>query len=123
MGNRNSLQPMNRPEGITTVSENPSPEHRCCSCVSRRAITGTRRVHRPAFGEREREVLLAWLVGTTKESTARALYVSPHTVKTHIERVRDKYDAVGRPAPTKVALLLRAIEDGLIDVSDIRDDI
>ncbi|WP_263998901.1 hypothetical protein [Mycolicibacterium vanbaalenii] len=38
-------------------------------------------------------------------------------MKTHIERVRDKYEAVGRPAPTQALLLIRAIQDGWIDIT------
>jgi len=34
-------------------------------------------------------------------------------------RARDKYEAVGRPAPTKAALIKRALEDGLITRDDI----
>lgn len=98
------------------------PEYPRCSCASRRHRASARRHDRPAFTDREREVVLAWLVGTSKASIARHLYISPYTVKTHIERVRDKYDAVGRPANSKIALLLRAIEDGLIDVDSLYGD-
>lgn len=37
------------------------------------------------------------------------------TAKEHIDRVRQKYSGVGRQVSTKTELLLRAIEDGIID--------
>ncbi|MCV7128346.1 LuxR family transcriptional regulator [Mycolicibacterium vanbaalenii PYR-1] len=72
---------------------------------------------RPVIGIREREVLFAWFRCGTKAAAARELFVTINTVKTHIERVRDKYEAVGRPAPTQALLLIRAIQDGWIDIT------
>lgn len=46
------------------------------------------------------------------------MYITERTLSTHIERIRAKYDALGRPAQTKAALLARAIQDGLVDVDD-----
>ncbi|WP_342216093.1 LuxR C-terminal-related transcriptional regulator [Nocardia farcinica] len=63
---------------------------------------------------RERQVLVAWLLGDSKGAASRKLYLSSSTVMTHIARIRDKYAAVGRPAPTKAALLARALQDGLV---------
>ena len=37
----------------------------------------------------------------------------------YIDRVRIKYANTGRPAPTKAALVARAIQDGLIDLDDL----
>ncbi|WP_254849104.1 LuxR family transcriptional regulator [Mycobacterium sp. GA-1841] len=50
---------------------------------------------------------------------AAQMYVTEHTLSTHIERIRRKYDAVGRAAPTKAAMLARALQDGLIDIDDL----
>lgn len=36
------------------------------------------------------------------------------TVKEYIDRIRAKYARVGRPAPTKVDLYRRAVEDGVL---------
>jgi hypothetical protein len=36
------------------------------------------------------------------------------TLKTHLRRVRAKYAEVGRPAPTRRDLYIRAVEDGLL---------
>lgn len=71
---------------------------------------------RPVLGQREMEVLRAWFRCDSKETAARELFVSVNTVKTHIERVRAKYADVGRPAPTQALLLVRAIQDGWVEV-------
>lgn len=36
-------------------------------------------------------------------------------MKTNIDRIREKYARIGRPAPTKIDLRIRAIEDGLVE--------
>ncbi|PRB05143.1 helix-turn-helix transcriptional regulator [Microbacterium sp. MYb72] len=63
---------------------------------------------------REAEVLALYAAGNTAESVAQGLYVSRATVLDHIRRIRAKYAAAGRPAPTKVDLFRRAVEDGLV---------
>jgi len=72
----------------------------------------------PVLGAREREVLLAWFRLDSKEAAANALFVSVNTVKKHIERARAKYEAAGRPAPTQASLLIRAIQDGWLDIEE-----
>ena len=69
-------------------------------------------VVRPSLSSREVEVLLAWLASESKEDAAGRLFISASTVSTHISRIRAKYGAVGRPAPTKAHLLARALQDG-----------
>lgn len=83
------------------------------------AYTASRTVPgvRPQLGEREVEVIVAWLIHETKQAAARELYVEVSTVKTTIQRVRQKYEAAGRPAPTQVGLLIRLMEDGIIDLA------
>lgn len=76
-------------------------------------------VRRPDLAPRETEVLVAWLLTENKNRVARQLHVSPATVRTHLQRIRAKYAAVGRPARTKAALAARAIQDGLIDIDDL----
>nr|WP_084247661.1 helix-turn-helix transcriptional regulator [Gordonia hydrophobica] len=66
----------------------------------------------PALSRREIEVLLAWMAAESKEDAATRLFISQSTVSTHISRIRAKYAAVGRPAPTKAHLLARALQDG-----------
>ncbi|MGW4353922.1 response regulator [Nocardia sp. NPDC004582] len=74
---------------------------------------------RPKLSQREREVLLAWFQTESKALVAQQLYITPGTVNTHLERVRAKYAAVGRSAPTKAALVARAIRDGLISTDEL----
>lgn len=74
---------------------------------------------RPHLSQREREVLLAWFQTESKALVAQQLYITPGTVNTHLERIRAKYAAVGRSAPTKAALVARAIRDGLITTDEL----
>ena len=64
--------------------------------------------------EREGQVLSLYASGETAERVAQALFVSRETVLDHIRRIRAKYAAVDRAAPTKVDLFRRAVEDGLV---------
>jgi len=74
---------------------------------------------RPRLSTREREVLIAWFQTENKDLVAKRLFVEPTTVRTHLQRVRAKYAAVGRPAPTKAALIARAVQDGIIHVDEL----
>lgn len=77
------------------------------------------KVHgRPRLSKREQEVLIAWCQTENKDLVGKRLYIEPSTVRTHLQRVRAKYTAVGRPASTKAALIARAIQDGFVDVCD-----
>jgi DNA-binding CsgD family transcriptional regulator len=76
-------------------------------------------VPRPTLTGREQEVLLMWLRQENKSSAGQTLYITASTVRTHLQRIRRKYAAVGRPASTKLALALRAIQDGLVRVEDL----
>ncbi len=67
---------------------------------------------RPSLSDREVEVLLGWLAAESKEEAAARLFISASTVSTHLARIRAKYTAVGRPAPTKTHLFARALQDG-----------
>lgn len=66
------------------------------------------------LSRRESEVLSLYASGETAEHVAQALFLSRETVLDHIRRIRAKYAAVDRAAPTKVDLFRRAIEDGLV---------
>ncbi|MDT7581053.1 MAG: two-component system, NarL family, nitrate/nitrite response regulator NarL [Pseudonocardiales bacterium] len=83
------------------------------------AMVGDRRPDRPALSEREREVLLAWFESDSKNLVAARFGLSVKTIDTYIGRVRIKYAEVGRPATTKAALVARALQDGLVDLSDL----
>ena len=73
---------------------------------------------KPALSPREIEVLLAWLEADSKEGAAERLFIAASTVSTHLARIRAKYAAVGRPAPTKTHLLARALQDGITHLED-----
>ena len=65
--------------------------------------------------KREREVLSLYASGFAMKQVAHELGISPSTAKEYIDRVRTKYAESGRPISSKSQLLLRAIEDGIID--------
>jgi DNA-binding NarL/FixJ family response regulator len=76
---------------------------------------------RPRLSPRELEVLRAWFASTSKDLVAAKLNITAKTVDTYIARVRVKYANVGRAAPTKSELLSRALDDGLITVTELGD--
>ncbi len=63
---------------------------------------------------REAEVLALYASGETAERVACQLFISRETVLDHIRRIRSKYTAIDRPAPSKLDLYHRAVEDGII---------
>jgi DNA-binding NarL/FixJ family response regulator len=72
-------------------------------------------VRRPRLAPRQREVLIAYVAGSDLLPTvARELGMDRETLKTHLRRIRAKYAEVGRPAPTRRDLYVRAVEDGLV---------
>lgn len=64
---------------------------------------------------RESEVLTRYASGQTADQVAAALFVSRDTVLDHLRRIRRRYAAVERPAPTKIDLHRRALEDGMVE--------
>ncbi|MFE4800469.1 response regulator [Streptomyces sp. NPDC056708] len=83
------------------------------------ALAGDRSANRPALSARETEVLVEWFQSESKDFVGQRLGISPRTVNTHLEHIRIKYAMIGREAPTKAALLARAIQDGLVQVDDL----
>jgi two-component system, NarL family, nitrate/nitrite response regulator NarL len=84
-----------------------------------RAILADQRPARPELSQQERQALLLWFQGMSKASVGRRMSISENTVRQYISRARAKYAATGRSAPSKDALLARAIEDGVIKPGDI----
>ncbi len=84
-----------------------------------RAILADTDPARPALSEQERQALLLWFQGMSKASVGRRMSISENTVRQYISRARAKYAASGRTAPSKDALLARAVEDGVIKLSEI----
>lgn len=79
------------------------------------------REHRssPVLSDREVDVLVRWVADRPMREIARELFITDATVRTHLVRIRGKYRAAGRPATTKIALLVRAIEDGYTSINEI----
>ena len=84
------------------------------------AVEGDRAFADAQLSARERDVLRLCAAGLPLKAVADRLGIAYSTAKENITRVRVKYVEVGRPAPTKVDLLRRAMEDGLV-VSDRGD--
>ncbi|MFD6397546.1 LuxR C-terminal-related transcriptional regulator [Nocardia sp. NPDC060249] len=73
----------------------------------------------PQLSPREVEVLLTWIRVDTKSDVGKSLHIAIGTVNTHLARIRDKFAAVDRAAPTKALLLARALQDGLIQLDEL----
>jgi len=84
-----------------------------------KALLSDTTLGRIKLSEREKEVLIAWFQTESKDLVGKRLYIAPTTVRTHLQRARAKYAAVGRHAPTKSALLARAVEDGILSLKDL----
>jgi DNA-binding NarL/FixJ family response regulator len=78
------------------------------------AVEGDRAFADAQLSARERDVLRLYAAGLPLKVVADRLGIAYSTAKENITRVRMKYVEVGRPAPTKVDLLRRAMEDGIL---------
>lgn len=79
---------------------------------------------RAVLAPRERDVLHLYASGLPLRAVADRLCIAHSTAREYLARVRQKYIEVGRPAPTKLDLLRRAVEDGIlpaVPVDDSRD--
>jgi DNA-binding NarL/FixJ family response regulator len=83
------------------------------------AMGTDRRLTRPVLTPREETVLLEWFQCESKTMVAEKLGISERTVAGYLDRVRIRYASAGRPAPTKAALVARAIQDGLVSPDDL----
>lgn len=70
------------------------------------------------LGRREREILHLYASGLPLKLAAEKLGIGYSTAREYLDRIRTKYVEVGRPAPTKVDLLRRAVEDGILPSMD-----
>lgn len=69
---------------------------------------------RARLSDREREVLVLYVSGLEISQIAQQLYVTDNSAREYLRRIRAKYSEAERPASTKVDLLRRAIEDGIV---------
>ncbi|WP_124391999.1 response regulator transcription factor [Rhodococcus wratislaviensis] len=67
---------------------------------------------------RQREVLELYASGEKAARVARLTGLAPQTVNDYLQRIRQKYAEVGRPAPTKTDLYKRALEDGWLPIPE-----
>mgnify|MGYP001806526490 CR=1 FL=1 len=78
------------------------------------AIDADRDFAKAQLGRREREILHLYASGLPLKLAAEQLGIGYSTAREYLDRIRAKYVEVGRPAPTKVDLLRRAVEDGIL---------
>ncbi|AGB24289.1 response regulator containing a CheY-like receiver domain and an HTH DNA-binding domain [Mycobacterium sp. JS623] len=116
---------------VTYVAKSERANHLCEAIYSARsdtpyipprtakALLNDKTKGRPNLTQRERDILIAWFRTESKEAVAKQFFIEPSTVASHLQRIRAKYAAIGRPAPTKGALIARAIQDGALAAEDI----
>ena len=75
---------------------------------------------RPRLAPQELRALRLWFQLPKIGNVAREMGIAESTVAQYIARVRVKYAAAGRPAPSKAAMVARAIQDGLIRPYEVR---
>lgn len=75
----------------------------------------------PALSPQELRALRLYASGLKMDSVARRLGVSPATVREYLDRVKRKYEQVGRPARTKAELWHVAAEDGHVPLIAYRE--
>ncbi|RFA08415.1 LuxR family transcriptional regulator [Subtercola boreus] len=83
------------------------------------AIDADQEFAKAQLGPREQHVLHLYASGLPLKAVAAQLGIAPSTAREYLDRVRAKYVEVGRPAPTKVDLLRRAVEDGILAIDDV----
>jgi DNA-binding NarL/FixJ family response regulator len=82
------------------------------------AIDADAEFSRARLTARERDVLHLYAAGLPLKLVALELGIAAPTAREYLDRVRAKYVQVGRPAPTKVDLLKRAVEDGILALGE-----
>jgi DNA-binding NarL/FixJ family response regulator len=68
----------------------------------------------PDLSPRELDALRFYASGMKLSAVAHRMGISPHTAKEYLDRVRAKYQQVGRPARTRTELYAAATRDGLL---------
>lgn len=68
----------------------------------------------PDLSSRELDALRLYASGLKVAAVARRMGISPHTAKEYLDRVRTKYQQLGRPVHTRTELYAAAARDGLI---------
>jgi DNA-binding NarL/FixJ family response regulator len=73
---------------------------------------------KPDLSPRELEALRLYASGLKLSAVAHRLGISPHTAREYLDRVRAKYQQVGRPVRTRTELYAAANRDGLLPPDD-----
>lgn len=102
--------------GVEVVASEPARSLSVCAeAPGRPDVAPPTGLTRPRLTDRQREVLVAYAAGSELLGVvARRLGMNPETLKTHVRRIRAKYQQAGRPAPTRRDLYVRAVQDGLV---------
>jgi DNA-binding NarL/FixJ family response regulator len=87
--------------------------------IAAAAVRAAQQHGRPELTAQEKRVLIEWLLTDNKESVSKKLHIAPSTVRTHLQRIRRRYNEIHRSAPSKAALFARAVQDGLIGIHDV----
>ena len=82
------------------------------------AIDADRDFGKAQLAQRERDVLHLYASGLPLSQVALRLNIKVSTAKEYLDRIRAKYVEVSRPARSKVELLRRAVEDGILDLDE-----
>lgn len=69
----------------------------------------------PRLSNQELAALRLYVTGMKMEAVARKMGVASSTAKEYIDRMRAKYAALGRPAPSKLHLHQNALHDGFLE--------
>lgn len=75
----------------------------------------------PRLSPQEERAFTLYASGLPMKAVARRLHVTQDTAKGYVDRVREKYECVGRSARTKVQLYQRAVEDGYLALANRSD--
>jgi len=78
------------------------------------AVESDPRLQDAGLSNQESRVLRLFADGAKSQQVADDLHITLGTLEDYIRRIRAKYARVGRPAPTKIDLYKRAVEDGLL---------
>jgi DNA-binding NarL/FixJ family response regulator len=82
------------------------------------AIDADHEFGKAQLAQRERDVLHLYASGLPLSQVALKLNIKVSTAKEYLDRIRAKYVEVGRPARSKVELLRRAVEDGILALDE-----
>ncbi|WP_134324191.1 response regulator transcription factor [Cumulibacter soli] len=80
------------------------------------ATVTARGAQRPTLSDQEERALILYASGCSIETVARSIGVQKNTAKKYIQRVREKYAALGRPSRNRIELHRAAAEDGYLDI-------